>query len=101
MSASADPLPLRDRLAVERTRLANERTLLAYARTALALVAGGVTLLFFESPAIRAVGGALLVLGAAAGGLGLRRFARVRRRITAAEARAVAEAGSSEATSRT
>jgi putative membrane protein len=91
-----DPLPLRDRLAVERTRLANERTFLAYARTALALLAGGATLLLFVSDVADGAGIALLVLGAAVVLLGLRRFTRVRRRITTAEARSVAEATGGE-----
>ena len=46
-----DPLPLRDRLAINRTALAMERTWLAHARTALALFVTGASFLqFFEVP---------------------------------------------------
>jgi len=75
-------LILRDVLAVERTRLANERTLLAYLRTAFALLAGAATLLhFFDDPAARAAGWALLPLALLAGAAGTLRFAAVRHRI--------------------
>ncbi len=46
-----DRLPLRDRLAINRTALAMERTWLAHARTALALFVTGASFLqFFEVP---------------------------------------------------
>ena len=81
----ADPtgeLPLRDRLALDRTRLANERTLLAYLRTALALLAGGLTLLHFvDAPWAAVVGGAALPLSVVVLAVGAARFVRVQRRL--------------------
>lgn len=85
-----DPLPLHQRLATERTRLANERTLLAYTRTALALMAGGATLFLIDVPGAHWIGVAAIALGLVAGLVGMFRFFRVRRRITAAERLALA-----------
>lgn len=62
MSPPLNRLPLRDRLAVERTRLANERTALAYVRTAFGLVAGALTVLHIYSGTV--TDAAALVLGA-------------------------------------
>lgn len=70
----------RDRLAVIRTDLANERTLLAYLRTGLALVVGSVTAHhFLEDPGLKAMVLVLGVLGAVSLGVGIRRFATIRR----------------------
>ena len=85
-----DPLPLNQRLATERTRLANERTLLAYTRTALALIAGGATLFLLDIAGALWVGAVAIPIGLTVGLIGLFRFARVRRRITAAERLALA-----------
>lgn len=79
------PPDLRDRLALDRTLLANERTLLAYVRTALALVGGGVGLLqFFDDPATRIGGWALIAAGVLALLVGAVRFRAVRADICAA-----------------
>jgi putative membrane protein len=73
-------LPLSDRLAISRTDLANERTLLAYVRTALALAAGGVGLVqIFTSPAVVALGWALIPGGVLVLVIGVVRFQRSRR----------------------
>ncbi|HUS90295.1 MAG TPA: DUF202 domain-containing protein [Phycisphaerae bacterium] len=78
---------LRDHLAIDRTKLANERTVLAYQRTAIMLLVSGITLVkvFYNDPAIRTLGVALLPLGLAVGGIGIVQFVRTRRRIAAAE----------------
>ena len=89
-ASAPDPLPLNQRLATERTRLANERTLLAYTRTALALIAGGATLFLVDIPGAFWVAVVAILLGLVAGLVGLFRFVRVRRRITAAERMALA-----------
>lgn len=82
-------LPLSDRLAISRTDLANERTLLAYVRTALALGAGGVGLVqIFTSPAVVALGWALIPAAALVLVVGVVRFQRARRALRDAEARA-------------
>ena len=82
-------LPLSDRLAISRTDLANERTLLAYVRTALALAAGGIGLVqIFTSPAIVALGWALIPAAALLLIVGVVRFQRARRALRDAEAAA-------------
>ena len=95
MTDDAAGLPLRDRLAIERTRLANERTALAYVRTAFALVAGALTILHvYTGTAPDAAAVTLGTLGLVAlviGGLRYRAAARlirtdVRRRDAAPEA---------------
>ena len=78
------PLPLRDRLALDRTVLANERTLLAYVRTALGLVATGAALIHFTEAAVfEVVGGVALATAPAVLAVGAWRFVRVRRRLAA------------------
>ena len=80
-------LPLSDQLAISRTDLANERTLLAYVRTALALAAGGVGLVqIFTSPAVVALGWALIPGGALVLIVGVVRFQRERRALRKIEA---------------
>ena len=69
-------------LAAERTALANERTLLAYVRTALALLAGSAALIGLgEAPWMQGAGWASLPLALAVLGVGVARFASVRRRL--------------------
>jgi putative membrane protein len=68
----------------ERFTLANERTMLAWMRTALALYATGLGVIRFApelgpSWGREAVGAALVLLGAAAAGVGYARWARVDR----------------------
>lgn len=73
-------LPLSDRLAISRTDLANERRLLAYVRTALAIAAGGAGLVqIFTSPAVVALGWALIPGGALVLVVGVVRSQRARR----------------------
>ena len=58
-----DLLPLRDRLAIDRTDLANRRTWLATARTALALFVSGASFLqFFEASWMRWLGWLFMAL---------------------------------------
>ncbi len=58
-----DDLPLRDRLALDRTDLANRRTWLASARTALALFVSGASFLqFFEEGWVVGVGWAFMLV---------------------------------------
>ncbi len=80
---------LRDQLAADRTRLANERTLLAYVRTALMLLASGATVIELYSDRMGSViSGALLVaLGLVTVILGIMRYQRVTRSLSAAEFR--------------
>ncbi len=78
------PLPLRDRLALDRTVLANERTLLAYVRTALGLIATGAALVHFtDEPGFLAVGWAAMGLSPLAAAVGAWRFVRLRRELAA------------------
>ncbi|MDT0633064.1 DUF202 domain-containing protein [Rubrivirga sp. S365] len=87
MAAPPDPLPLRDRLALDRTVLANERTLLAYLRTALGLVATGAALVHFtDDVGFEVVGWASLAVSPLVVAVGAWRFARVRRRLDAEQA---------------
>ncbi len=80
-------LPLRDRLAIERTRLANERTALAYVRTAFALVAGALTILHVYTGAVPDLAAlALGALGIAALAVGALRY-RAAARLISADAR--------------
>ncbi len=75
------PLPLTDRLALDRTLLANERTLLAYVRTAMMLAVSGITLikLFPKEMAAEWSGWGLLTLAPVVVGFGVRRFTEVAR----------------------
>ncbi|MGC6493233.1 MAG: DUF202 domain-containing protein [Myxococcota bacterium] len=58
-------LPLRDRLALERTVLANRRTFLATLRTGLALLVSGLTFIqVFEPLWLRVIGALFVVLSA-------------------------------------
>ena len=68
--------PVTDWLALERTELANERTLLAWSRTGLGFLLAAATLLRFGDghPADLVAAGAAVVLGAAAGAVGLLRY---------------------------
>jgi len=79
-------LPLRDRLAGQRTMLANDRTFLAAIRTAISLAAAGAVLLrFFEHPLAVLAGWALFPLGGAVFVYGLVIFLRMRRLIVTEE----------------
>lgn len=79
-----DPLPLRDRLALDRTVLANERTLLAHVRTALGLLAAGAGLIhFLDDPVTMALGWTLAGLAPLSLGVGVWRFVRMRARLAA------------------
>jgi putative membrane protein len=75
-------LILRDHLAVDRTVLANERTFLAYLRTGLALGAAGGSLIHFVGSALADLaGGCLLASAVVTAAIGMRRYARERRRL--------------------
>ena len=77
-----EPLPLRDRLALDRTVLASERTLLAYVRTALGLVATGAALVHFtDEVGFLTLGWAGIALSPFVFGVGLWRFLSLRRRL--------------------
>lgn len=75
------PLPLTDRLAIDRTLLANERTLLAYIRTAIMLAVSGVTLikLFPGERVVQLLGWCLLPLALVFAAIGVWRFTRIAR----------------------
>lgn len=79
----ADPtLPLRDRLALDRTVLANVRSFLAYLRTALGFLAtGGAFVYFDEAGWMYGTGWALLTLAPVVLIVGLVHFARQRGRL--------------------
>lgn len=77
-----ETLPLRDRLAIDRTALANRRTWLASARTALALFVSGATFLqFFDTVWMTAVGWAFMVLSLPVVMHGWWRYRRRRRQL--------------------
>lgn len=95
-----DPLPLRDRLAINRTALAMERTWLAHARTALALFVTGASFLqFFEVPGSWTAG--LLFIGISVPVLlrGLVQYRHRRKRLDEETAVAAREARPSEGAS--
>lgn len=78
-----EELILRDFLALDRTILANERTFLAWFRTSLSLIAIGLTLIKFSADKIFFIGGfILLIIGLLAGGVGTRRYFRMRKRLS-------------------
>jgi putative membrane protein len=96
-----DDLILRDELAVDRTRLANERTLLAYLRSAVGLLIAGVTIMHFAREAwFWGVGVACLPAGVIAGIVGVARYWRMSRSISAIRKRSEAKqsAGAPEET---
>ena len=79
-----DKLILRDELAIDRTLLANERTLLAYLRSGMALLIAGVTMIHFSDAGWFQWLGVLCIPGGAVTGLvGLLRFSRMNRSISA------------------
>ncbi len=79
-----DDLILRDELAVDRTLLANERTLLAYLRSAVALLLAGASIMHFSQQAwFFAFGVGCVPAGIITGILGVLRFRRMNRAITA------------------
>lgn len=81
--SSAQPQPVRDQLAIDRTILANERTMLAYVRTALTLLIVSVAFIkFVESLFIVTLGVAFIPLSIAIAFIGLRRYRRRRATIT-------------------
>ncbi|MEJ2466734.1 MAG: DUF202 domain-containing protein [Candidatus Thiodiazotropha sp.] len=82
-AASAQPLILRDELAIDRTRLANERTLLAWLRTALMMLASGLTLikLFAGVFSAELLGAALIPTAVMTAVYGVRHFFVVREQI--------------------
>lgn len=84
-STSSPPLPLSDRLALQRTRLANERTLFTYVRTSLALVGFGLALLQFHPERGGRLGYTALAVAVVVLGIGLLRFRTHRRRLAAYE----------------
>jgi putative membrane protein len=79
--SSRAPLPLTDRLALDRTLLANERTLLAYIRTAIMLAGSGITLikLFPDEMAVQGPGWGLLAFSVVVACFGMLRFTQVAR----------------------
>jgi putative membrane protein len=80
----AEDTQVRDRLALDRTMLANERTLLAYLRTGLAFAAAGASSVhFLDTLAADVLGWALVAVSVVLTTLGLDRFRRVRRRLSA------------------
>ncbi|MCB9665177.1 MAG: DUF202 domain-containing protein [Alphaproteobacteria bacterium] len=84
------PLPLRDRLALDRTQLANRRTWLAYARTALALFVTGASFQqFFDVPWVRWASWAFLAASVPTLALGWVRFRQQERRMAALAAEAM------------
>lgn len=77
-------LILRDELAIDRTVLANERTLLAYLRSGVALVIAGVSIMHFSSESwFWAVGVACIPVGMVAGIVGVVKYRRMNRVISA------------------
>ena len=85
MPAPPHPLPLSDRLALQRTRLANERTLFTYVRTSLALVGFGLALLQLHPERGGRLGYTALAVAAVVLGVGLLRFRAHRRELRAYE----------------
>lgn len=85
-------LPLRDRLAIDRTDLAIQRTWLAHARTALALFVTGASFLQFFQLAGSWIVGLLFILGSVPVlAHGWRQFRAQRRQLSADTADAVAQ----------
>lgn len=85
-AAPSRRLPLRDRLAGQRTMLANDRTFLAAIRTAISLTAAGAVMIkFFEHPLVVLAGWALFLLGGVVFVYGLVIFLRMRRLIVEEE----------------
>ena len=77
-------LILRDELAIDRTVLANERTLLAYLRSGVALVIAGVSIMHFSNEGwFWAVGVACIPVGIIAGIVGVVKYRRMSRTISA------------------
>ncbi|MCG8342264.1 MAG: DUF202 domain-containing protein [Chlorobiales bacterium] len=77
-------LILRDELAIDRTVLANERTLLAYLRSGVALVIAGVSIMHFSNEGwFWAVGVACIPVGMVAGIVGVIKYRRRNRAISA------------------
>jgi putative membrane protein len=77
-------LTLRDELAIDRTLLANERTLMAYLRSGVALLIAGVTIIHFSNEGwFWGVGMACLPTGLVAGIIGLARYRKMSRSISA------------------
>jgi len=79
-----DELILRDELAIDRTLLSNERTLLAYLRSGVTLFIAGVSIIHFAGTGwFLAVGIACLPAGAAAVALGVMRYLKMDKAISA------------------
>lgn len=77
-------LILRDELAIDRTVLANERTLLAYLRSGVALVIAGVSIMHFSREGwFWAVGIACIPVGVIAGIVGVIKYRRMSKTISA------------------
>lgn len=77
-------LTLRDELAIDRTLLANERTLMAYLRSGVALLIAGVTIIHFAKEGwFWAVGLACLPIGIVTGIVGVARYRKMHRSISA------------------
>jgi putative membrane protein len=77
-------LTLRDELAIDRTLLANERTLMAYLRSGVALLIAGVSIIHFSRDGwFWGVGMACLPTGIIAAFIGVTRFRRMSRSISA------------------
>lgn len=77
-------LLLRDELAIDRTNLANERTLLAYLRSGIALVIAGASIMHFSREIwFLAMGVACVPAGIFTTALGVIRYRRMNRSISA------------------
>ncbi|MHB9118628.1 MAG: DUF202 domain-containing protein [Burkholderiales bacterium] len=79
-----DKLILRDELAIDRTLLANERTLLSYLRSSVALIIAGVSIIHFSHQIwFTLIGIVCLPSGAIAAQIGIIRYRKVDRDISA------------------
>lgn len=75
-------LPLRDRLALERTVLANKRTMLAFVRTAIALFTGGLALVkIVDIVSFIAIGWVFMIASPAFFVAGIAIYSETRRRL--------------------
>lgn len=72
-------LPIKDKLALDRTKLANERTFLAYFRTSVVFLSSGFAILKLDVLSeLFEIGVALTALGPLIAIIGIVRFLRVR-----------------------
>jgi len=83
-------LILRDELAIDRTLLANERTLLAYLRAGVTLVLAGVSIMHFSRHGwFWAMGIACLPTGILAATIGVWRYRKMNKAISAVRRQSV------------